>query len=370
MVNSFCFISHELRNLAYFLKNGNSLFFKEVTNGTYYFTMNSSILGVSNELRKRGEKLMLAKMNDVIKRYGDQMILENLSFTIRKGEILGLLGPNGAGKTTTIHSLCGLLTIDSGEISIFGQKQSIHNRNIRRAIGLVTQEITVCNDLTVVENLRYFGSLYGLKKERLHKSVAEVLAFVGLEEHAKKKPKALSGGMQRRLNIGCALVHKPKLLIMDEPTVGIDPQSRNHILEAVKKIAAAGTTVVYTTHYMEEVQTICDRIIIMDSGKVIAEGTMQELVKRLQHEERVRFVSSDPSPMLQEKIASIAGVKSVVLQGNDYLVTSSSGSGNIHRIMEIAQQHGAVSSFTEERATLEDVFLTLTGKSLRDGSGI
>lgn len=197
-----------------------------------------------------------------------------------------------------------------------------------------------------------------------------MLAFVGLEEHAKKKPKALSGGMQRRLNIGCALVHKPKLLIMDEPTVGIDPQSRNHILEAVKKIAAAGTTVVYTTHYMEEVQTICDRIIIMDSGKVIAEGTMQELVKRLQHEERVRFVSSDPSPMLQEKIASIAGVKSVVLQGNDYLVTSSSGSGNIHRIMEIAQQHGAVSSFTEERATLEDVFLTLTGKSLRDGGGI
>lgn len=370
MVNSLCFILLELRNLAYFLKNGNSLFFKEVTNGTYYLTMNSSILGVSNELRKRGEKLMLAKMNDVIKRYGDQMILENLSFTIRKGEILGLLGPNGAGKTTTIHSLCGLLPIDSGEISIFGQKQSIHNRNIRRAIGLVTQEITVCNDLTVVENLRYFGSLYGLKKERLHKSVAEVLAFVGLEEHAKKKPKALSGGMQRRLNIGCALVHKPKLLIMDEPTVGIDPQSRNHILEAVKKIAASGTTVVYTTHYMEEVQTICDRIIIMDSGKVIAEGTMQELVKRLQHEERVRFVSSDPSPMLQEKIASIAGVKSVVLQGNDYLVTSSSGSGNIHRIMEIAQQDGAVSSFTEERATLEDVFLTLTGKSLRDGSGI
>ena len=312
---------------------------------------------------------MIATMKNIVKRYGETVILDHLNMEIAEGEILGLLGPNGAGKTTTIRSLCGLTDIDSGDIRLFNQKQTTKNLETRRHIGLVTQEITVFQDLNVMENLRYFGGLYGLKGAELKESIQEVLKFIGLQDHTRKKPKQLSGGMQRRLNIGCALVHKPKFVIMDEPTVGIDPQSRNHILEAVKLLAKNGTTVLYTTHYMEEVQAICDRVIIMDAGRVIAEGTTEELVAKIQHEDRVRFTTTMASQTLTDNLKAIAGVKQVVPNGNDYLVVSSSGSGNVHRIMEIAQRHGGITAFSEEKPNLEDVFLTLTGKTLRDGEG-
>jgi len=230
----------------------------------------------------------------------------------------------------------------------------------------VTQEITVFTDLTAVENLRYFGGLYGLHGAELSANVKEMLEFVGLTDRARKKPGTFSGGMQRRLNIACALVHKPKLVIMDEPTVGIDPQSRNHILESVKQIAQTGTTVIYTTHYMEEVQAICDRISIMDAGRVITEGTLDELVGRIQHEQRVHLTALVPSEALTAELRAIAGVKHVEANGNYYLITSATGSGNVSRIMEIASRHGGVSSFTEDKPNLEQVFLTLTGKNLRD----
>ncbi|MCL2827932.1 MAG: ABC transporter ATP-binding protein [Oscillospiraceae bacterium] len=309
---------------------------------------------------------MIANMKNVVKRYGDTTALDHLNLDVAEGEILGLLGPNGAGKTTAIRILCGLIDADTGEIQVFGQKQSIHNLKVRRNIGLVTQEITVFNDLSAVENLRYFGGLYGLRGAELNANVKEMLEFVGLTDRANKRPKTFSGGMQRRLNIACALVHKPKLVIMDEPTVGIDPQSRNHILESVKKIAEKGTTVIYTSHYMEEVQAICDRISIMDAGRVIAEGTIDELMGRIQYEDRIHLQAAIPSDALAEELRAISGVKSVTANGSHYLIISGAGSGNVNRIMEVAQRNGGVTSFSEDKPNLEDVFLTLTGKRLRD----
>ena len=309
---------------------------------------------------------MIASMKNVVKRYGDTLALDHLNLNVMEGEILGLLGPNGAGKTTAIRTLCGLIDADSGETTVMGHRQSIKNLEARREIGLVTQEITVFTDLTAVENLRYFGGLYGLRGAELAANVNEMLAFVGLSDRAKKRPGTFSGGMQRRLNIACALVHKPKLVIMDEPTVGIDPQSRNHILESVKNIAKNGTTVIYTTHYMEEVQAICDRISIMDMGRVITEGTLDELVGRIQHEQKVHLTALIPSDALTADLQAIAGVKHVAANGNQYVITSASESGNVSRIMEIAQRHGGVTSFTESKPNLENVFLTLTGKNLRD----
>jgi len=312
---------------------------------------------------------MLATMKNVVKRYGDFMALDHLDLNVAEGEILGLLGPNGAGKTTAIRSLCGLVGFDSGDITVFGKKQGPNNMDIKRKMGLVTQEITVFQDLSAIENLRYFGSLYGLRGAELHSNVARVLEFIGLTDNAKKKPKKFSGGMQRRLNIGCALVHRPKLLIMDEPTVGIDPQSRNHILESVRTIAAEGTTVIYTTHYMEEVTAVCNRISIMDTGRVIAEGTLDELVGRISHEDTIRMTAVMASPALTEEIKAISGVKSVDVTGNDYVIISAAEAGNINRIMEIAMRHGGVGNITAAKPTLEDVFLTLTGRCLRDDEG-
>ena len=309
---------------------------------------------------------MIATMKNVVKRYGDNLALDHLNLNVPEGKILGLLGPNGAGKTTAIRILCGLINADSGETTVFGQQQNIKNLQARRYMGLVTQEITVFTDLSAAENLRYFGGLYGLRGAELHANVKEMLEFVGLTDRAKQKPGKFSGGMQRRLNIACALVHKPKFVIMDEPTVGIDPQSRNHILESVKKIAAKGTTVLYTSHYMEEVQAICDQISIMDAGRVITEGTLDELVGRIAHEQKVRLTVIRPSDELRAELKAISGVKDVVVTGNDYLIISTVESGNVNRIMEIAHRHGGVTSFTEDKPNLENVFLTLTGKNLRD----
>jgi ABC-2 type transport system ATP-binding protein len=306
-------------------------------------------------------------MESVVKRYGNVTALDHLNLDISEGEIFGLLGPNGAGKTTAIRVMTGLIPADSGTVTMFGEKQTVTNLNTRRQMGLVTQEITVFTDLTAVENLRYFGGLHGLKGAELTANVNAVLEFVELSEHAKKYPKNFSGGMQRRLNIACALVHKPGLLIMDEPTVGIDPQSRNHILESVKKIAKRGTTVLYTSHYMEEVQAICDRISIMDAGRVIAEGTLDELVGRIQHEDKTLFTAVHSSGELTDELRGVSGVKSVKATGNAYKIISTAGSGNLNRIIEIAQCHGGVTDVSVVKPTLEDVFLTLTGKSLRDG---
>ena len=310
---------------------------------------------------------MIASMTNVLKRYGDTTALDHLNLDITEGEILGLLGPNGAGKTTAIRTLCGLINADSGDITVFGQKQNVNNINVRKDMGLVTQEITVFDDISAIDNLLYFGGLYGLSSAELKQNVEYTLQFVGLTEYAKKKPRKFSGGMQRRLNIGCALVHKPRFLIMDEPTVGIDPQSRNHILESVKEIASKGTTVLYTSHYMEEVQVICSHIAIMDAGRVIADGSLDDLIGRIQYEDVIRLTPVNPSEDLAESIRAVSGVKSLNAHNKEYVITSIAGSGNVNRIMEITVAHGGVESISTDKPNLEDVFLTLTGKKLRDG---
>lgn len=308
---------------------------------------------------------MITVFKDVIKRYGQHLVLDHVNFDIQKGEIIGLLGPNGAGKTTTIKALMGLITIDGGEIALFDEKFKGRQDSIKSRIGMVPQEIVIFNDLTARENLSFFGQLYGIKEKELRESVDEVLDFIGLKEYEKMMPKKFSGGMKRRLNIGCALVHKPELLIMDEPTVGIDPQSRNHILEAVRKLGDKGTTVIYTTHYMEEVQNLCSRILIMDSGHIVANGSVADLTKRLNFEEKTHIVVKKSSTELIQNLRNVKGIRDVQVTDSRITLLSQTGANNLEEIIRVAQNWG-ITSIQSETPTLEDVFLTLTGKTLRD----
>ncbi len=306
-------------------------------------------------------------MHDVVKRYGSTTALDHVDFQLREGEILGLLGPNGAGKTTAIHSLVGLLTVDGGAIELFEQRQHTGALELRRRVGLVTQEITIFEDLTGRENLQLFAGLYGIKGPVRRDRIRDTLEFVGLTEHADRLARKYSGGMKRRLNIACALTHQPELLVMDEPTVGIDPQSRHHILESVRALRDTGTTILYTTHYMEEAQAIASRVVVMDVGRLIAQGTVDELIERIQYEEKVVLEVGDPSPDLLEDLRRVAGVKDVRAQGAHLTIVSQAGAGNLDQIISCAQSAGGLRSVTAEKPTLEDVFLALTGKSLRDG---
>ncbi|MFB4322418.1 ABC transporter ATP-binding protein [Priestia sp. BR_2] len=313
--------------------------------------------------------MTIATMNHIIKRYGHQLVLDHVHLEIRQGEILGLLGPNGAGKTTLIHALSGLIGIDSGNIELFGERPSGPMLEVKRKIGLVTQDITVFEDLTAHENLAFFGGIYGLRGTELRRQITETLQFVGLTDQAHKRPSKFSGGMKRRLNIACSIIHRPRLLIMDEPTVGIDPQSRNHILESVRELQKRGTTILYTTHYMEEVQSLASRVVIMDQGHVIAQGTIDELVKNIHHEEKIKLEVVELTKDLIDNIKQLDGVKHVVLNGTQIQIISRAGAGNLDRILSLAKSAGGVLSIHAEKPTLEDVFLTLTGKQLRDAEG-
>ncbi|MCV4232416.1 ABC transporter ATP-binding protein [Virgibacillus sp. LDC1] len=313
--------------------------------------------------------MTIATMNHIIKRYGHQLVLDHVNLEIRQGEILGLLGPNGAGKTTLIHALSGLIDIDSGSIELFGKQLSGPMLEVKRKIGLVTQDVTVFEDLTAQENLAFFGGIYGLRGTELKRKIMETLQFVGLTDQAHKRPSKFSGGMKRRLNIACSIIHRPRLLIMDEPTVGIDPQSRNHILESVRELQKRGTTILYTTHYMEEVQSLASRVVIMDQGHVIAQGTIDELVKNIQHEEKIKLEVVELTEDLIDNIKQLDGVKQVILTGTKIQIISRAGAGNLDRILSLAKCAGGVLSIHAEKPTLEDVFLTLTGKQLRDTEG-
>jgi ABC-2 type transport system ATP-binding protein len=313
--------------------------------------------------------MTIATMNHIIKRYGHQLVLDHVNLEIRQGEILGLLGPNGAGKTTLIHALSGLIGIDSGSIELFGKRLSGPMLEVKRKIGLVTQDVTVFEDLTAQENLAFFGGIYGLRGTELKRQITETLQFVGLTDQAHKRPSKFSGGMKRRLNIACSIIHRPRLLIMDEPTVGIDPQSRNHILESVRELQKRGTTILYTTHYMEEVQSLASRVVILDQGHVIAQGTIDELVKNIHHEEKIKLEVVELTEDLINSIKQLDGVKQVILTGTQIQILSRAGAGNLDRILSLAKSAGGVISIHAEKPTLEDVFLTLTGKQLRDTEG-
>jgi ABC-2 type transport system ATP-binding protein len=310
-------------------------------------------------------------MKDVVKRYGTFTALDHFSLELRKGETLGLLGPNGAGKTTTIRILTGLTNTSSGTVQIFGQKElrnSLPNE-IKRRIGLVPQEIALYETLTARDNLEYFGKLYGVHGNELKKRVDETLDVLGLADVAGKAPKKFSGGMKRRLNIGCAIIHQPELLILDEPTVGIDPQSRNHILDFISETAKQGTTVIYTSHYMEEVERVCSRVCIMDAGRAIADGTVDKIAQTAIFEEVVELEVGEPTPALPEAIKKIQGVLHCDPASNHnrtFTVTSTVGSRNLARIIDVASNYTII-GVSAKKPTLEDAFLALTGKKLRDG---
>jgi ABC-2 type transport system ATP-binding protein len=305
-------------------------------------------------------------MNDVVKRYRANTALDHLNITVNKGETLGLLGPNGAGKTTAIRTLVGLTSADAGKIELFGKEMRGNVSDIKRRIGVVPQDLSLYETLSARDNLEYFGKLYGIRGAKLNNRVDETLEVLGLSDVAKKAPKKFSGGMKRRLNIGCAIIHRPELLILDEPTVGIDPQSRNHILDFVTEINKNGTTVLYTSHYMEEVERICSRVCIMDAGRVIANGSVEELTRSVIFEETVTVEVKEPSPSLKESVKKIQGVTGCDVNGKSLTVTSSVSSGNLARILEVAAPYVILGVFAR-RATLEDAFLALTGKKLRDG---
>lgn len=307
------------------------------------------------------------RIDNLVKRYGNFVALDHLKLEINEGEIFGLLGPNGSGKTTTISCLLALLKYDKGEIDIFGEKMTPDSYELKRNIGIVPQEVAVFDELTVRQNIDYFCGLYVNDKRRRKKLVGRAIEFVGLEKYIKMYPKQLSGGMLRRLNIACGIAHEPKIIIMDEPTVAVDPQSRNSILEGIKRLNAEGATIIYTSHYMEEIEQICSKIAIIDKGQCIAYGTKEELKKMIKTGETITI---EGIVLEDENISDIENIPHVfdVSYNKQTLVVRCSGAKhNLIRILEYV--NGKDISFGRvfsELPTLNDVFLEITGKKLRD----
>ena len=301
------------------------------------------------------------------KAFGDLVAVDDVGFSIAPCETYGLLGPNGAGKTTTISMVAGLLEREAGQVLIVGRPMTTTSVGVKALCGYVPQEVAVYPDLTGRENLRFFASLYGMRGARAHQRVEEVLDTIGLRERGGDQVKKYSGGMQRRLNIGIGLLHRPRLLILDEPTVGVDPQSRNAILESVESLASAGMAVLYTTHYMEEAQRLCDRVGIIDQGRLQAEGTPRELVAMVGEQDRVRVDASGDLAAAARACAAIAGVQRAVVADSAIDVIAEHGGALLPRLLETVDAAGAhVSSVEVTEPNLEAVFLHLTGRALRD----
>ena len=307
------------------------------------------------------------EVKNLIKEYKEIKAVDNLSFEVHEGEILGLLGPNGSGKTTTINCLLSLLNYSSGSIKIFGKEMKPDSYDIKSKIGVVFQEVAVFDELTVCENVDYFCGLYINNKETRKKYIEDAINLVGLENFKNFYPKKLSGGLLRRLNIACGIAHKPKLIFLDEPTVAVDPQSRNNILDGIKKLRDNGATIVYTTHYMEEVEMLCDRVIILDKGKILATGTTDELKELTKLEEKISIEINDLDINYIDKIKELKNVDDVKYSSNILLVTYKKGKNNLVEIMEYLKKNNIkYNKIYSERPTLNDVFLELTGKELRD----
>ncbi len=322
------------------------------------------------ESKQKGKNAMsdtIVKIENLVKRYKDLIALDHFSLEIKEGEVFGLLGPNGSGKTTTINCLLSLLSFDKGNIEIFGKKMTPDSYDIKHDIGIIMQNVAVYDELTVWENIDYFCGLYINDNKKRKEYVEEAIKFVGLEDFKKFYPKKLSGGLLRRLNIACGIAHKPKLIILDEPTVAVDPQSRNKILEGIQELNKKGATIIYTSHYMEEVEQICTRIAIMDKGKKIAEGTNEELKKMIKNSETINIdMFTIPENVLAE-IKELPHVYSAEFENNVLEVKCDGGTHNLIRVLGVLQNHelkfGRVYS---ELPTLNDVFLEITGKALRD----
>ena len=306
-------------------------------------------------------------IENLVKKYGDLVALNHLSLDIHEGEIFGLLGPNGSGKTTAINCLLSLLKYDKGIIEVFGQPMAPDNYQAKQQIGIVLQNVAVFDELTVYENIDYFCGLYVSDKKKRKELVDDAVRFVGLEDYCKMYPKKLSGGLLRRLNIACGIAHKPRLIIMDEPTVAVDPQSRNKILEGIQKLNAQGSTIIYTSHYMEEVEQICTRIAIMDHGRVIASGTSEELKKMIKTGETITVEAIFLEEKHLQDIRSLPHVFDLHYENQILVLRCTGAQHNLIRLLNYLQsQDITFGRVFSELPTLNDVFLEITGKQLRD----
>lgn len=309
----------------------------------------------------------IIEVKNLTKEYKTLKAVDDISFDVYEGEILGLLGPNGSGKSTTINSILSLLNFSSGSIKIFGKEMSPNEYEIKRKIGVVFQDVAVFEELTVVENIDYFCGLYIKDKEDRIQYVEDAIKLVRLEDFRKFYPKQLSGGLLRRLNIACGISHKPKLIFLDEPTVAVDPQSRNNILDGIRKLRKDGATIIYTTHYMEEVEILCDRIIIMDKGKIIASGSSDELKELANIEEKVSVHIDELNEDILNEIKNLSNVEDINYSGNVLVVVYKKGKDNLVKLMDyLSKKKISYDKIFSERPTLNDVFLELTGKELRD----
>lgn len=312
-------------------------------------------------------------VENLTKDFKELRAVDDLSFQVKEGEILGLLGPNGSGKSTTMNCILSLLKFDKGNIKIFDEEMNPNAYDLKSKIGVVFQDVAVFKELTVYENIDYFCGLYIKDKATRKEYIEEAIKLVGLEDFTKFYPKKLSGGLLRRLNIACGIAHKPKLIFMDEPTVAVDPQSRNNILDGIKTLRDNGATIVYTTHYMEEVEIICDRVIILDKGKIIASGTIDELKNLTSIEEKVSVEITKLDNKYIEEIGKLDSVHEVSYDNNVLVVSYKKNEENIEsksniiEMMEyLKKEKIKYNKIFSERPTLNDVFLELTGKELRD----
>ena len=309
----------------------------------------------------------MIQIKNLVKRYGDTLALDYLNLDVKEGEIFGFLGPNGSGKTTAINCMLALLKYDRGEIKIMGKEMTPVSYDIKSQIGIVPQDMAVFDELTVYENVDYFCGLYVTDKKLRKKLVKEALEFVSIEEYSKKKPKKLSGGLKRRLNIACGIAHKPKILILDEPTVAVDPQSRNNILEGIVKLNKEGTTVIYTSHYMEEVEQICSRIAIMDHGRVIASGTKEELKNMIKTGITVTVSNVVLSGENIEDIKKLPEAFEAVYFNDELKVKFEKDEGSTIAVLKYLEDKKiGFGNVISTLPTLNDVFLEITGKDLRD----
>jgi ABC-2 type transport system ATP-binding protein len=301
------------------------------------------------------------------KSFNSLVAVDDLSFAVDEGEIFGLLGPNGAGKTTTINMICGVLKPDGGRVLIGGKDIWLEPKSVKSGLAVVPQEIAVYEDVTARDNLNFWGSLYGLRGAALRSRVDEALTRVGLSDRAGDKVKGFSGGMKRRLNLCMGLLHRPRVLLLDEPTVGIDPQARLNILEVVREVAASGTTVLYTTHYMEEAQDLCDRIAIIDHGRILTVGTLDELTRLAGEAEVLRLSGRFDDETIRARLDDVAGVRVLKAdRGVAVLSVDADGPGLLAVLPKILAADLEVDDVSIQQPNLQSVFISLTGKELRD----